>query len=86
MTHYVVEVNEVMVLATGRGVDWWTTFWLAHRGTHRITEVTVTLGGAVCHVERDSREHAAALAATMVERGLPRRAVKARTLRNIDQR
>jgi hypothetical protein len=75
-----------MVFATGRGADWWTTFWLAHRGTNRITEVTVTLAGALCHVECGSREHAIALAATMVEHGLPRRAVKARTLRGTDRR
>jgi hypothetical protein len=65
-----MEVNEVMVFATGRGVDWWTTFLLAHRHGNRITEVKVTLGGALCHVECDSREHATALAATMVEHGL----------------
>jgi len=46
VTRHVVEVNEVMVFATGRGLDWWTSFRLAHR----TTEVTVTLGGAVCHV------------------------------------
>ena len=81
VTRYVVEVNEAMVFATDRGTDWWITFMLAHRGTNRITEVTATIGGALCHVECDSREHATALAATMVERGLPRRAVRARTLR-----
>jgi len=86
MTRYVVEVNEAMVLATRRGVDWWTIFLLAHRGTNRITEVTATIGGALCHVECDSRAHATALAATMVERGLPHRAVKARTLRGPDRR
>jgi hypothetical protein len=78
---YVVEVNEAMVFATDRGTDWWITFMLAHRGTNSITEVFATIGGALCHVECESREHATALAATMVERGLPRRAVKARTLR-----
>ncbi|GAA0908060.1 hypothetical protein [Virgisporangium aurantiacum] len=77
VTRCVVEVNEAMVF----GTDWWITFMLAHRGTNRITELTATIGGALCRGECDSREHATALAATMVERGLPRRAVKARTLR-----
>jgi hypothetical protein len=86
VTRYVVEVNEVMVFATGRGADWWTTFRLGHRGTNRITEVTVTIAGARCQVECDSRAHATVLAATMVEHGLPHRAVKARTLRGIEQR
>ena len=85
MTRYVVEVNEAMVFATDRGVDWWITFLLAHRHGDRITEVMATIGGALCQVECDSREHATALAATMVEHGLPRRAVKARTLRTTKQ-
>ncbi len=79
---WVVEVNEVKVFATGRGADWWTTFLLAaHRTTNRVTEVIVTLGGALCHVACDSRDEATWLAATMVEHGLPRSAVKVRLLR-----
>jgi hypothetical protein len=81
VTRHVVEVNEVMVFATGRGVDWWITFQLAHRSTSRITEVTVTPAGALCHVACDSSEHAAWLATTMIEHGLPSRAVRARRLR-----
>ena len=86
MTRHVVEVNEVMVFATGRGVDWWTTFLLVHRTTSRISDVAVTPGGAVCHVACDSREHATWLATTMVEHWLPRTAVKARTLRERGRR
>ena len=81
MTRHVVAVNEVMVFATESGVDWWITFRLADRTTSRITEVTVTPAGALCHVACDSRDHATRLAATMIEHGLPSRAVRARRLR-----
>ena len=59
---HVVEVNEVKVFATGRGSDWWAWFLMAHRNTGRITEVAVSLGGAICHVACDSREDAQWLA------------------------
>jgi hypothetical protein len=36
---HVVEVNEVMVFATGRGSDWWAWFLMAHRNTGRIAEL-----------------------------------------------
>jgi hypothetical protein len=81
MTRHVVAVNEVMVFATGRGVDWWITFQLAVRTTSRITEVTVTPAGALCHGACDSRDHATSLAATMIEHRLPSRALRARRLR-----
>jgi hypothetical protein len=64
-----------------RRADWWTIFLLAHRNTNRITEPAVTLCGAVGHVACDSRDHATWLAATMLEHGLPRCAVKSRTRR-----
>ena len=66
-TSHVVEVNEVVVFATGRGADWWAWFLMAHRTTGRITEVAVCLGGAICHVACDSREHATWLATSMVD-------------------
>jgi hypothetical protein len=47
--------------------------------------VAVVRAGAP-HVERDSRHHATALAVTMVEHGLPHRAVKARTLQGTNRR
>jgi hypothetical protein len=69
------------VLATGPGADWWAWFLMAHRTTGRITEVAVCLGGAICHVACDSREHATWLATSMVDQhGLPKSAVKARAL------
>ena len=78
---HVVEVNEVKVFATGRGSDWWAWFLMAHRNTGRITEVAVSLGGAICHVACDSLADAQWLATSMVEQhGLPKSAVKARAL------
>jgi hypothetical protein len=80
---HVVEVNEVKVFASGRGSDWWVLFLIAHRNTGRITEVTVGLAGAICHVACDSREDAQWLATAMVEEhGLPKAAVKVRSLRD----
>jgi hypothetical protein len=80
---HVVEVNEAKVIATNRGRDWWTLFLMAHRDTGRISEVTVSLGGAICHVACDSPEDAQWLATFMItEHGLPRSAVKARALPN----
>ncbi|HET8659173.1 MAG TPA: hypothetical protein VFM55_09265 [Micromonosporaceae bacterium] len=64
-TSHVVEVNGVAVFATGRGDDWWAWFLIAHSTTGRITEVAVCLGGAICHVACDSREHAARLATSI---------------------
>ncbi|MGI5185471.1 hypothetical protein ACQEVZ_55435 [Dactylosporangium sp. CA-152071] len=80
---HVVEVNEVLVFATRRGSDWWVWFLIAHRNTGRITDVAVSLGGAICHVACDSREDAQWLATAMVEEhGLPKAAVKARSLQD----
>ncbi|ROO52737.1 hypothetical protein EDC02_7678 [Micromonospora sp. Llam0] len=78
---HVVEVNEAAVFATGRGADWWAWFLIAHHGTGRIREVAVSIGGAICHVACDSREHATQLAESMItQHGLPRAAVKAKTV------
>jgi hypothetical protein len=83
MSRHVVEVNEVVVFATGRGAGRWATFLLAHRSTDRISEVDVSLGGAICHVACDRKDDAEWLARSMVEQhGLPKSAVKVRPLRD----
>jgi hypothetical protein len=81
LVRHVVEVNEIRVFATRRGADWWAWFLLAYRSTDRITVVAVSLGGAICHVACDSRDHAVWLATSMVDQhGLPKSAVRARAL------
>lgn len=77
---YVVEVNEVKVNATRAAANWWAMYTVRFRGTGRITEVTSTLGGAVCHVACDDQDHAAQLVEHMVAMGMPATAVKVKRL------
>jgi hypothetical protein len=53
-------------------------FLMAHHNTRRPTDVTARIAEAICHVARDSREHAEWLATfTVGEHGRPTSAVKA---------
>ncbi|MDG4795420.1 hypothetical protein [Micromonospora sp. WMMD1082] len=78
---HVVEVDDALVIATGHRADWWAWLLIAHHGTGRIREVAASIGGAICHVTWDSREHATQLTESMVtQHGLPRAAVKAKAV------
>ena len=74
----VVEVNECKVFATSSGAAWWTAFRQRFDPIGRITDVKVSIGGNLCHVACDDREHADWLAASMVEKGVPASAIKIR--------
>ena len=50
-TSHVVEVNEVVVFATGRGADWWAWFLMAHR-TPSTTAITAGTTRTMPHHRR----------------------------------
>ena len=72
-----VLVNEIRINAVGRAAHWWCSF-LARSGD-RVEELQATLGGAVCWVRCDDREHAQWLAAHMIGQGIHASAVRATT-------
>ncbi len=74
---YLIEVNEAKVFATTQGTEWWAAFRQRFDAT-RITDVTVSLGGNLCHVVADSRGDADWLAEHMVDMGMPESAVRVR--------
>lgn len=75
-----VEVNEVKVLATGRGAGWWTLYRARAERVGRIKIVKATPMGEVVRVACDDQDEAEWLAKHMVSHGgVPRTAVKVRT-------
>lgn len=81
MTTAVVEVNECKVFAVASAADYWITYRDQCEAVGRITILQASIGDLV-HVSCDDRDHATWLAAHLVSHGgLPRTAVKARTLR-----
>lgn len=76
---FVVEVNECQVFATTSGSGWWIKFRQMHDRRGRITDRAVSIGGNLCHVACDDKDHADWLAAAMVaEHGLPKSSVRVR--------
>ncbi|OHV23249.1 hypothetical protein BBK14_24315 [Parafrankia soli] len=72
-----VEVNEVKVLGTGRGADWWTLYRSRAERVGRVKIVRTVLTGDIVRVACDDRDEAQWLAKHMVNHGgLPRTAVK----------
>lgn len=72
-----VQVNEVAILATGQGAEWWMWYMAAHRRSDRIALEDVCMGGGIHHVECETRDDATWLAGHMVSfGGVPQRAVK----------
>lgn len=75
-TGWAVRVNECLVLATEKGADWWVWFRWAMEPIGRITVVTASIGGDLVDVACDDRDNADWLAATAVDHGVPKSAVK----------
>ncbi len=67
-------VNEVRVNSVGKAARYWAVFASRQRG--RITETSVTLGGAVCEVACDDADHARWLMAHLIDQGIPASAMK----------
>ena len=78
-TSFVVEVNECQVFATTSGAGWWIKFREVHDRTGRIADRVISLGGNLCHVACDDKDHATWLAGVMVtDHGLPGSSVRVR--------
>lgn len=83
----VVEVNECHVFAVS---DAPAEYWAAYRGRYeavgRINVLVASVGGDRVQVACDDRDHADWLANHLVEHGgLPKSAVKVKTLRGADR-
>lgn len=76
---WAVEVNEVRILACGRGADWWAAWRSRMEPAGRITVITPSVGGDLVYVACDSKDHAAQLRSHMTDvAGIPAAAVKVR--------
>jgi hypothetical protein len=74
---FVVEVNEGVVEASRRGVEWWHLYRSRFNGTGRIVETKPgCIVGGLAEVACGSRDDAEWLAGHMVDRGLPQSAVR----------
>lgn len=71
-----VEVNEVKILATRLGADWWLMFMQAFANTDRIKTTQITMAGIVCTVDCDDREHAQQWMDNAIEHGVPKAALR----------
>lgn len=74
-----VVVNEVKILATRQGLDWWALYH-ARQPQERLTCLTASIAGSRWHVATGSREDADMLIETMTGNGINPKFLKAARL------